>query len=100
MSVGIRVAAAASAELEEAVRWYENQRSGLGSEFHAEVVRTLSLIAEYPESGTSAFGDAALRRVLVKRFPYQVIYRSNERGLLILAFAHLRRRPGFWKGRA
>ena len=91
------VAGAASEELDEAVRWYEAQRMGLGVEFFEEVLATLALISEHEEAGTPVGGDPRTRRLLVARFPYQVVYHLASTETVILAFAHLKRRPGYWK---
>jgi len=95
----VRTAKPASEELAAAVRWYEGRRRGLGREFYAAVVASLESIALHPEIGPIAFDEPDIRRVLVPRFPYQVIYRVGSSRILILAFAHLKRRPGFWKHR-
>ena len=100
MTRRVRTADPASAELEAAFRWYELQRPGLGAEFYAAILESVQQITSHPESGAPAFDDPDVRRVIVKRFPYQVVYRLRSKELQILAFAHLKRRPGFWKGRS
>lgn len=94
-----RVARAASDDLNESVQWYEAQRKGLGVEFYDEVLATLALISEHEEAGTPVGGDPRTRRLLVARFPYQVVYRLAPTETIILAFAHLKRRSGYWKHR-
>jgi toxin ParE1/3/4 len=39
------------------------------------------------------------RRVLLKKFPFSVIYRPEPDGIVIFAVAHQSRRPGYWRGR-
>ena len=99
MTHRLRTAKPASEELADAVRWYESRRRGLGRAFYGAVVAALESIAAHPEIGTTAFDELDIRRVLVPRFPYQVIYRLGSRTISVLAFAHLKRRPGFWKHR-
>lgn len=41
--------------------------------------------------------DPRTRRLLVGRFPYQVVYRLRATEIVIVAVAHLKRRPGYWK---
>jgi plasmid stabilization system protein ParE len=89
----------ASAELEAAVRWYEERRRGLGAEFFDAVSLTMALIAERPEIGTVIDGRVSLRRIVVSRFPYQVVYRVTPADITIVAVAHLKRRPNYWKDR-
>jgi toxin ParE1/3/4 len=65
----------ASAELTEAVRWYETKRSGLGGDLLDEVATAIDGVAENPEAGSSMSADHKTRRLLVSRFPYQLVYR-------------------------
>ena len=85
-------------EFAAAVRWYEEQRPGLGGEFFDAVVHATSLIQAQPEIGTLS-SDHRTRRVLVQRFPYQVVYRLSADEIVIVAIAHLKRRPGYWRKR-
>jgi len=85
-------------EFAAAVRWYEEQRPGLGGEFFDAVVHATSLIQAQPEIGALS-RDRRTRRVLVQRFPYQVIYRLSVDEIVIVAIAHLKRRPGYWRKR-
>jgi toxin ParE1/3/4 len=39
------------------------------------------------------------RRVLVKRFPYSIVFIRHEEDLWVVAFAHHHRRPGYWRER-
>jgi plasmid stabilization system protein ParE len=94
----IRTAKPASEELTAAVRWYERQRPGLGGELFDAILGTIDRISETPEAGSS-FRTLEARRMLVAGFPYQVVYRISADEIRILAFAHLRRRPGFWRHR-
>lgn len=88
---------AALQELIDSARYYENRLPGLGTDFKSEVGRTLDLLSENPDIG--AVIEAPYRRLLLDRFPFAVIYRIRESTLRILAVAHQRRRPGYWKGR-
>jgi plasmid stabilization system protein ParE len=84
--------------LAAAVGWYEDRRAGLGAEFYDAIARTMNRIAEMPEAG-SPFRDLKARRMLVAGFPYQVVYRIDSDDIRVIAFAHLKRRPGFWRHR-
>jgi len=94
----LEVAKPAVEELTAAVRWYEQRRPGLGARFFDAVVRTLSRILALPDSG-SPVEKLEARRTLVAGFPYQVVYRLHEEKVLVIAFAHVKRRPGFWRRR-
>ena len=88
---------AALHEMIDSARYYENRLPGLGADFKSEVDRSLELLNENPDIG--AVVEAPYRRLLLDRFPFGIIYRTRESTLRILAVAHQRRRPGYWKGR-
>ena len=94
----IRTAKFASEELTAAVQWYERQRPGLGAEFFDAILGTIDRISETPETGSS-LKTVEARRMLVAGFPYQIVYRISANEIRILAFAHLKRRPDFWRHR-
>jgi toxin ParE1/3/4 len=89
----------ASEELAAAVRWYERQRAGLGADLLAAVVAAVASIETNRDIGTPLRDDPRTRRLLIARFPYQVVYRLHGLEMVIVAFAHLKRRPGYWKQR-
>jgi plasmid stabilization system protein ParE len=88
----------AGAELEEAAVFYETRMAGLGKSFAAEVERTISLVRQFPEAGTAE--GTGHRRVLVARFPYSLVYRQVADAIVVIAVAHQRRRPGYWRRRS
>lgn len=49
--------------------------------------------------GGGPAADGLTRRVLVPGFPYQVLYRMRLDEIVIVAVAHLKRRPAYWRGR-
>ncbi len=100
MTRPIRISEPASDEFTEAVRWYDARRPGLGGEFFAAVAGTISIIETNPEIGMKISIDGQTRRALVPRFPYQVVYRLRPTEMVIVAIAHLKRRPGYWKNRS
>ena len=97
----LRVAAPAGDELSEAVRWYESQRSGLGAEFLEAVAQVLDAVGESPGIGSPVVTVARgrLRRRAVTRFPYHAIYEAKPSEIVVVAFAHAKRRPGYWQAR-
>ena len=92
-----RVHPDALAEMTEAARFYEDRAPGLGREFFEEVVAVLRAAVENPEAGATQ--EPPYRRMLCRRFPFAVIYRQADDELRVLAVAHQRRRPGYWKER-
>ena len=103
MTVRFRTEPEASAELDDAVAWYERHRTGLGGEFLEAIDDTLDFIARWPRAATLASGvpgDLGVRCAPVRRFPYHVVYVEGAGTIRILAFAHDRRSPGYWLSRA
>jgi len=96
----VRISELASEEFADAVRWYEMRRAGLGREFFDAVAATIALIEQQPEIGTRNLDAPNTRRVIVHRFPYQVVYHLVQAEIVIVAIAHLKRRPGYWKHRS
>jgi plasmid stabilization system protein ParE len=88
---------AAETELDRAVAYYESCRIGLGIEFAEEVYRAVSLATAFPEAGSPC--SLNTRRLLVRRFPFAVIYRVKGRIVQVVAVADLRRQPGYWRDR-
>lgn len=87
----------ARADFLDAVDWYNGERAGLGASFANAVQRTVERIAMARSTGSLA--GAALRRMLVPKFPYCVIYAAEPSRLWIVAVAHFRRRPTYWRDR-
>lgn len=81
----------------EAAVFYEDQAQGLGIEFLDDVQSTIDRLRENPLLGHIVKDD--LRRSLLSKFPYSIIYVIEPDDLLVIALAHQRRRPEFWKER-
>lgn len=92
------------AELEaaEAAIWYEDQRAGLGSEFLDELTETFDRIRSMPENSARLeyySGPHDVRRQLLERFSYLVIFVFRPDGVIVVAVSHTRRRPLYWLDR-
>jgi len=87
----------AQAELEDAVHYYDVQQKGLGDQFAREVARTIQRILKHPRAWEKLSRRA--RRCRTNRFPYGVIYSAYPKSILIVAVAHLHRKPGYWRER-
>lgn len=101
MTKPLRLDREAEEELEGAWRWYEERRPGLGAEFLAAVEEAL-LRLEGPTVSLAVPGTPeklGVRRVLVRRFPYSLVFVDLPTERRVLAIAHGHRRPGFWRDR-
>ena len=102
MNANVRFEAEADAEYRAAGRWYEKRRLGLGLEFFDAVDAALTQIVRLPKAGAPVKqlpSDLPVRRAPVKRFPYHVIYLELNAEIRVLAVAHDRRKPGYWRDR-
>ena len=88
---------AAAADVEDAYRWYESRRPGLGEEFLHATRRVIDSILENPEQ--SPVVRRKTRRALVRRFPYSIFYRVVEDNVVVVACMHGRRDPNRWQKR-
>jgi len=87
----------AEQELLESAVYYQSKASGLGVDYLSEVERAVKSIAESPNVWPILEG--VLRRRLIRRFPFGILYRIEPNEIVIVAVAHLRRRPGYWRER-
>ena len=87
----------AEAELSDAFSWYENQLSGLGSDYLNAIEAALHTIQRNPETYPVVHGR--IRRCLIRRFPYAIFYWVEPSRIIVLAVFHVRRNPTDWKHR-
>ena len=87
----------AEAELNSAVEFYEAHEKGLGYEFSLEIYAAVERAAAYPDAWPLFDGD--IRRCLVGRFPYGILYAVGADEISVVAVMHLHREPDYWKKR-
>ncbi len=87
----------ADIELEEAAFFYEDSAEGLGDDFLEDFEQTLKRIMAAPNRYRIVHGNA--RQLRLRRFPFNVVYEEYESNIYILAVAHVRRRPFYWRQR-
>ncbi|MEK6813936.1 MAG: type II toxin-antitoxin system RelE/ParE family toxin [Nitrospirota bacterium] len=88
---------AAGVELLNEIGYLELRAKGLGRRFFAEVCRAENLIAQFPESAEEI--RPGIRKCVLRKFRYSLIYSREKDSLLILAVAHHSRRPEYWVSR-
>ncbi len=84
----------AKQELEDAVHYYELEYTGLGKGFREEVRMAALRIVEYPQAWSTERGD--VRKCLLHRFPYKLLYSIEEDHVFVIAVAHQHRKPDYW----
>lgn len=84
-------------ELEKARLWYDEHAPGLRKEFLDEIARAVSTIQKAPDAWPVYSNN--VRRFLVHRFPFAILYRYSDSTIQIIAAMHQRRKPDYWKNR-
>lgn len=95
----VEIHPAVYAELEHSRAWYEERANNLGIGFLDEVNKAIKTVRESPSMWPFRDKGRNIRRYLVRRFPYAVVYRVKERTIQVIAVMHLRRHPDYWRGR-
>lgn len=87
----------AGVEVNEAATYYEERMPGLGVLFLGALEEAVQTILAHPEA--SQLVGSEIRRYLVRRFPYSLLYVVESDRIRVLAVAHQKRRPGYWRTR-
>src|SRR5215470_12816856 len=87
----------AEIELNDASIFFESKREGLGLRFLAAMEAAVTHIQEHPQASPIIIKD--VRRKVLKRFPYSIMFSIKPDRIRILAIASQRRRPFYWRDR-
>ncbi len=96
MSLPVRPHVEAEPELLDAVLYYAERSRSAAVQFLDVVDDALVQIAEMPRSAPAWPGLPDVRRRVLKTYPYAIVYAIEQEEILILAFEHVKRRPGYW----
>lgn len=97
MARSVEVHPEAVLEAQAAYRWYRDRNTSAADAFLAELDRAVELISETPMRWPIYVHGT--RHFRLRRFPFGVVYRFLGETVQIVAVAHGRRKPGYWKGR-
>lgn len=97
MSRQVRLHPEAESELADAIRWYRREGFELAVNFAEAVEQGLAAIREHPKRYPLVLGHT--RRLLVRRFPYGIVYVIRPADLKVVAIYHLSRDPPGWQNR-
>ena len=102
MSIKMRLHPEARIDYIEGAEYYESRLPGLGKDFASEVEAAIQRIAENPRGAALAGSSSPLgeiRRRVLHRFPFSIVYILTNEFAEIVAIAHGRRRPNYWRSR-
>lgn len=87
----------ASDEVADAFDWYSSVNPDAGERFKLELDRAEELVERSPESWGPYFHDTQGFRF--RGFPFVMAYIVRDERIIVIAVAHTRRRPGYWRER-
>ncbi|MGA3372559.1 MAG: type II toxin-antitoxin system RelE/ParE family toxin [Terracidiphilus sp.] len=93
----LRIHSQAQQEINEAFDWYFKRSPEAAEAFLTEIGASMAQIASHPLL-YPPYTKNTRRRVL-PGFPYSVIFQEKDEIILIVAVAHAKRRPGYWRKR-
>jgi plasmid stabilization system protein ParE len=97
MSPTLSIHEVAEAEINEAADFYDLESPGLGGVFLDEIQRAFQSIVDFPDAAPLIRGW--VRKRVVTKFPYSLVYSTRGNEIRVLAVAHHKRRPFYWRGR-
>ena len=84
-------------EFHDAIKYYETQQNGLGEKFQSDIRSSILRIKEFPDAYINVKEN--VRRCVIHKFPYNILYSIKENYILIIAIAHQHRQPDYWVDR-
>jgi hypothetical protein len=87
----------AEVEIDSSLTWYEERSRQAFDQFRIRLTSALNSIPKFPERFPCIYGE--FRSARVKKFPYKVIFRIEQDQLFVIALAHDKRDPDYWKDR-
>ena len=97
MALDVEYLDQAVVEAAAAVAWYAERSSSAAAGFEADLHEAESAIRDLPNAWPPY--DHGTRHYLLRRYPFAVVYRVEARRILIVAVAHGKRRPSYWRDR-
>ena len=87
----------ADEEFREAARYYESEAAGIGLSFITAVHKAVGVIVEFPLA--IQVQRANIRKKVMRHFSYNLFYAIETDTIVIVAVAHQRKRPNYWRVR-
>jgi toxin ParE1/3/4 len=95
--IDVRLHPLAADEAQTVRSWYRERNGAVAEDFLRELDAAMEAIAEAPDRWPRTHGK--LRRYVMRKFPFSVVYVRRADFVQVMAIAHHRRRPGYWKNR-
>ena len=85
----------AETDIAEAFDWYRRRSATAADTFRAEALDAIDRLSEAPNRWR--MDEDGTRRRVLRHFPYSVVFEVLGSAVMVLAVAHDRRRPGYWR---
>lgn len=95
MATIVEFDSAAREEFDEAFNWYANRSTAAAVGFAIEIEATLEKIERDPERFATTFSGC--QYCSLRKYPYSVVYYRNRNRITVVAIAHAKRKPGYWR---
>jgi plasmid stabilization system protein ParE len=102
VTLGIKWHPEAESEFDADIDWYDDRQTGLGDRFETEVLGAVDESAGTPQAWPVWPGwdrEPLVRSKGVSDFPHRVVYFVRDDTLIVVAVAHAKRKPGYWRDR-
>lgn len=99
MNYSLEIRADALEDIEEAASWYEEHKTGLGTDFVKTVLASIDSLLVNPFVHRLRDRRRNVRWILINRFPYKVVYKIRDRYVTVLAILHTAQHERRWKER-
>jgi plasmid stabilization system protein ParE len=97
----LRILLEAEEEARASAIWYQKQFVGLGDAFLDDLESALRRIEDdpsrFPKLETAK--SDRIKRCRFLRFPFYIVFEIIDSEIVVLAVAHSRRRPNYWRHR-
>lgn len=87
----------AEMEIESSLSWYEERSKQAFDQFRIRLASVLNYIIQSPERFPRVYDE--FRSARVNKFPYKIIFRIEQGTVYVIALAHDKRDPEYWKDR-
>mgnify|MGYP000679926731 CR=1 FL=1 len=87
----------AELDIDDAYRWYETNKDGLGDKFLENLTESFRKMKEFPKIYPTVHRN--IRRAFVRKFPYGIFYLESEESTIVVAVMHAKKNPTNWRVR-
>jgi plasmid stabilization system protein ParE len=84
-------------DFDDSFAWYAERSVGAAIGFASAVDEAIDKVTAEPSRFPSTHGGC--RYCSLNRYPFRIVFRDEPDRLVVVALAHAKRSPGYWRGR-